>query len=145
MPSERPKVVLVTRCFPLDPDGDRILFIRRADTDNWFPGQWECPGGKLEEGQDVSHALEEEVFQETGLLVTPVSRVATVESFIITRGPYVGLPYVCLFGVGKVTGGTVRLSSEHSAHQWVTYQEALDLELRSEVRKAFIVLRNHFE
>ena len=32
-------------------------------------GDWEFPGGQVEEGETIPHALEREVFEETGIVV----------------------------------------------------------------------------
>lgn len=101
---------------------------------------WEFPGGKLDIGQDLSHALEREVMEETGLLVEPESKLSFADSFVIGDGPYIGLPYVVLFGTAKVLGGKLRLSKEHQAYVWEEYNTALDYDLTPESRKALIVL-----
>ena len=63
---ERPRVVLVNRCFVRD--GEKLLIIQRAKLDSMNAEKWEVPGGKLDEGQDLSHAQEREVMEETGFL-----------------------------------------------------------------------------
>lgn len=141
---ERPRILLVNRCIVLNGEG-KILLIRRSQDDSWAPGMWEFPGGKLDQGQDVSHALEREVLEETGLFITPADRVAFVDSGIVTTaGRYYGMTYIALIGVGKLEGGKLQLSSEHDAHQWLTPDEALELgpsKLKDESYKALVVLR----
>lgn len=133
---ERPQVVLVNRCMVYNDKGE-ILLIRRSEKDRNYPGLWEFPGGKLEEGQDVSHALEKEVLEETGLFVLPTSRVAYVESEPARF--YEGI-FIALIGIGKLIGGKLQLSEEHDAYKWVKPDEAYDLPLKPEVRKALAAL-----
>ena len=38
-------------------------------------GDWEFPGGRVEEGETIPHALEREVFEETGITVRVESLV----------------------------------------------------------------------
>ena len=135
----RPRIVLVNRCIILDKK-NRILLIRRSKNNYHSPGMWEFPGGKLDEGQDLSTALEREVLEETGLLIIPMTRIAYTESSIIPRGKYKGLPYVVLIGVGKLLGGKIKLSEEHDDFKWVTEKEAHNMELKDEIKKALIVL-----
>ena len=137
--SSRPRVLLVNRCIVLN-DNNKILLIRRAKGDRWASGFWEFPGGKLDEGQDISHALEREVIEETGLLVIPSSRIAFVDSMIIASGPYQGMPYVVIVGIGKCVGGDLTLSSEHDAYRWVTVTQALSLKTKEEVKKSLVAL-----
>lgn len=135
---ERPRVILVIRSIIMR--GNRFLLIRRDITDEYAPGFWEVPGGKLDEGQDVRHAEEREVLEETGLVIVPSSPCAFVESYILSRGKYIGLPYVVLIGVSKYFAGDVKLSDEHDAWRWVTKEEALALPLKDDIRKAITVL-----
>ncbi len=136
----RPRILFVNRSFVLNRQ-KKILFIQRSDDDRFEAGKWEIPGGKLEPGQDISHALEREVFEETGLLVRAVSRTAYYESFIITQGPYLGLPYVLLVGISQLESGTVKLSEEHQAFRWLGIKEVEKIDLRDEVRRALLVLK----
>lgn len=47
------------------PDG-RMLFMRRADTADSFPGTWCFPGGRMEAGEDEYEAACREMLEETG-------------------------------------------------------------------------------
>ncbi len=136
----RPRILFVNRSFVLNKQ-KKILFIQRSAGDRFEAGKWEIPGGKLEPGQDIAHALEREVFEETGLLVTPTSRVAYYEGFIVTQGPYIGLPYVLLVGISRLDSGVVKLSEEHQRFKWLSFSEAGKIEVRGEVRRAMLVLK----
>jgi 8-oxo-dGTP pyrophosphatase MutT (NUDIX family) len=138
--NQRPRIVLVNRCFVLHNDG-RILVIRRSDSDTNYAGKWEVPGGKVDVGQDLTHAQEREVMEETGLYVEPVERLMVADSYVIGTGPYKGLPYVVLFSICNAVGGALALSEEHTDSAWVTYSELLSYDLTPEVRKAAIVLQ----
>jgi len=100
----------------------------------------EFSGGKLDEGQDLSTALEREVLEETGLFVLPKERMSYTESSIIPKGLYRGLPYVVIIGIGNLIGGKLSLSEEHSDYKWVTIKDAYKMPLKDEIRKALIVL-----
>ncbi|MEA5671162.1 8-oxo-dGTP diphosphatase MutT, partial [Pseudomonas sp. MH2] len=47
----------------------RILIARRADTQHQG-GLWECPGGKVEQGEGVEAALARELHEELGIVVS---------------------------------------------------------------------------
>jgi 8-oxo-dGTP pyrophosphatase MutT (NUDIX family) len=106
---KRPRVVLVNRCFVKNATG-RLLVIRRSPDDQNNAGKWEVPGGKLDEGQDLVHAQEREVLEETGLLVRPTRPLVFVDSFVLGTGKYKGLPYVVLFSITEVIGGKAKIS-----------------------------------
>jgi 8-oxo-dGTP diphosphatase len=59
----------------------RILLQRRSDT-----GTWGVPGGALDPGEQPAQACVREVYEETGLVVRPLSVVA-VETHPITTYP----------------------------------------------------------
>ena len=141
---QRPRVVLVNRCFVINNRGE-ILIIRRREADIINPGLWEVPGGKLDEGQDLTRALEREVMEETGLLIEPTHRLVYADSQVLGPGKYSGMPYMALFSVGRVVGGELKLSEEHTEVRWARPHESLGLDLTPETRKALIVLAEHLE
>jgi 8-oxo-dGTP diphosphatase len=138
--AQRPQVVLTNRSIVLNHKG-QILLIQRAQNDSWKANYWELPGGKLDEGQDISHALEREAFEETGLLINPISRTAFFESSLITSGKYTGMPYIVIIGISLLDLGSVKLSEEHQNFVWVPIKETLDYDLTEETKKALVVLK----
>lgn len=50
-------------------DGE-ILLLQRSYQDDFMPGKWWLPGGKIEEGEDPLLAAERELFEETGIDMT---------------------------------------------------------------------------
>lgn len=130
----RPQIVLVNRC--IIKNDDALLLIQRSANDNHNPGLWEFPGGKLDGGQDLASALGREVLEETGLTVEATSPLVYADSYIITTGKYTGLPYVVLFGIGRIVSGEVQLSDEHDDYAWATYDAALTRNMTRESEKA---------
>lgn len=140
----RPRTIIVSRCFIIR-DG-KLLAIQRATTDQHNPSLWEVPGGKLDEGQSLDHALEREAIEETGFLVRPIDTTAHFESKVLGKNSiYCGMPYVALFSLCTIVGGTLKLSNEHKAFKWCTYDELMELNLTPETRKASIVLENNLK
>lgn len=107
-----PKVLIVNRCIVIGKN-NKILLIKRSIKDKFDPGKWEFPGGKLEQGQDTTHALEREVLEEVGAVVVPVTHIAYTYSEINTSGKYKGYTYVLIVGIAKHVGGNITLSKEH--------------------------------
>lgn len=135
---DRPRVVLVNRC--LIKKKNAILLVQRTSNDSWDPGKWELPGGKIDTGQDLANALEREILEETGLFVKATDSTTFTESYVISTGKYAGLPYVVIVYKGKIIGGEVKLSHEHSDFCWCTKKDALDKDLSVETRKAILAL-----
>ena len=138
---QRPRVLLVHRAVIFNKNGE-VLLIKRSESDNYNPGLWEFPGGKLDERQDLRDALDREVAEETGLTVEIKTPIAYVGSKIVSDGgPYDGLPYVVIIGTAKLTSGDVRLSEEHAYYKWINPSDIpVNLTLTSEVRTALSVI-----
>ncbi len=132
---KRPRILLVNRGVIENKKGE-ILLIRRSPKDPHDPGLWEFPGGKLDQGQDMSGALEREVLEETGLYIKAVEPLCFVESRISSVPGYEGSPYVVIITKAKFIGGKLKLSEEHSDFKWVKPSKALKLNTTVETKKA---------
>jgi len=91
----------------------KALIIKRSDYEPFGAGQYECPGGRLEFGEELEKALQREIMEETGLIVT-VERLLYATSFV--KNAYrqvVVLTWLCKTQSDKVT-----LSSEHTEYIW---------------------------
>lgn len=76
-------------------------------------GLWTIPGGRVEPGESDAAAVTREVFEETGLIVTPGPFVG-----YIRIAPYDVYDYAC-----TVTGGTLRPGDDASDARWVSYTD----------------------
>jgi 8-oxo-dGTP diphosphatase len=111
--------MLVAACALVDPDR-RVLIAQRPEG-KMFPGLWEFPGGKLEEGETPEQALIRELDEELGIstrsaCLAPLAFVShTYESFHLL------MPlYVC-----RKWEGTPQ-PREHVALKWVRPQALRD-------------------
>lgn len=107
-------------------DGDKILVTRRSKENDYMPGYWDFPGGKLEAGETPIVGLHREVKEETGLEV----QVGATD-YIFTN--LEGLPesqYFLLVFECKYTGGDIILDPrEHDDFKWVTMEELSEIKL----------------
>lgn len=143
-----PRIMLVNRCFVVF--NHKLLLIKRSTLNTHNQGLWEAPGGKLDEGQDISSALEREVFEETKLIINPVNRISYYESQILTpaqtKNPdYIGLTYVAIFGIGKAESNKVRLSDEHDDLVWTDYKKIFTYKLTPETEKATVAMEKQLK
>ncbi len=143
---QRPRMVFVQRTAIFEADG-RVLLLRRSSNNRHAPHFWEVPGGKVDEGEDLTRSLGRELREETGGLIVAVTHpLVCVYSEIITTGPYKGLPYVVLIGAGQLCGGRLVLSGEHDDYKWVKLDEALKFPLKPEVQMALNIFHSpHFQ
>lgn len=79
------KILIANRCIVLNKQG-KILLLQRSSKDTFDPGKWEFPGGKLEQGQDTTHALEREVLEEAGIMVVPLTHISYTHSEVTASG-----------------------------------------------------------
>jgi 8-oxo-dGTP diphosphatase len=81
-------------------------------------GDWEFPGGQVEEGETLMQALEREVFEETGIKVIPKSLIGVYSN---TKKPSIlMLDFAC-----EYVSGEPKTSAESLLVEWVAKDEAL--------------------
>ena len=82
-------------------------------------GDWEFPGGQVEESETIPYALEREVLEETGIVVRLKSLVGIYSN---TRRPsIVNLDFIC-----EYISGEPQTSAESSLVEWVDREEVLN-------------------
>ena len=92
-------------------------------------GYWSLPGGILEVGETLDHAIRREVLEETGLVIEPVVVVEIFERIMRdaagrTEYHYVLVDYVC-----RVTGGQLGAADDASRAEWFDREELAGLKL----------------
>jgi 8-oxo-dGTP diphosphatase len=120
--------------------GDRVLLVRRAKAPR--AGEWSIPGGAVELGETTFEAGRREVREETGLDVTPVRLLTTVDAIQRDAQGRVAFHYVLIDLLATVGDGQEAVAMDDiDAVQWATLDEALSLlpwqATRDLVRMAF--------
>lgn len=135
------KVVVGAAIFRHEADGTpKLLLLKRADHETYFPGVFEIPGGKVDaDDPGIKHAVIREVLEETGLSVTGF--VAEVAPMLYTTEKKVGGEVIAkraiqLNYVVACSEGEVKLSSgEHSGAVWVIEGGLDGLNVTDEMRE----------
>lgn len=116
------KSLVVAKAAVFDKD-NKVLLLRRSETDPRRPLQWDLTGGWVDEGEDFVSAVVREIEEETGLVVPKEELHLTYTSTAMRdKGN------VCwLFFVAKTDRTHVKISYEHSEFQWVELKQAIDM------------------
>lgn len=95
-------------------DKGEVLALRRSQTDERRPGQWDFPGGWVDAGEDILTAVKREAIEEAGIeLVDPKLAFAFSE---MTTGHGSG---TWLLYIARISGDPkITLSHEHDHHAW---------------------------
>ena len=91
-------------------------------------GDWEFPGGQVEEGETIPHALEREVFEETGIVVRVKSLVGIYSNTL--KPSIVNMDFICEYISGEPAS-----SAESTQVEWVDRDKALSLIKREAIYK----------
>jgi 8-oxo-dGTP diphosphatase len=106
----------------------RCLLLRRSAANKNFAGKWEWPGGKVDPGEDFANAVLRETREEAGLDIE-ITGLAGATSFDMPR---IHVVVLCL--EARLTGGTLTLSHEHDAAEWVPLADLSRWDLTEHVR-----------
>ena len=93
-------------------EAGRVLMLRRSDTSKVWPGLWDLPGGKADDGEPLDHALVREAKEETGLDIELSGFAAACEYEL----PKVRVVFVAMFA--RVTGGEFVLEPSQAEAGW---------------------------
>jgi ADP-ribose pyrophosphatase YjhB (NUDIX family) len=102
-------------------DGSRILLVERGKPP--LVGYWSLPGGLVETGERLEDALAREVFEETGLKVTPDSIATVFERIMPDESGACEYHYVLIDFYCTVIGGDLRPGDDSRRAEWFEIAE----------------------
>jgi ADP-ribose pyrophosphatase YjhB (NUDIX family) len=116
------------------------LLVRRAKAPR--AGEWSIPGGAIELGEAIFEAAKREVREETGLDITPLKLLTTVDAIHRDAQGRVAFHYVLIDLLATASDSQVPVANDDiDAVRWATLEEAAELlpwqATRDVVRLAF--------
>lgn len=101
---------------------DRVLLQQRAPKRD-YPWTWECPGGKMEEGENPVGALSRELIEEVGLLLSDGTIEAKAVYETMFRPPEVKKEFNIEFHVVEPRRGWMPQLHDGVGLGWFTWGE----------------------
>ncbi len=113
----------ITKVIVQNPKGE-ILLLRRSASDQRRPGEWDFPGGGVDEGESFIDAAVRETREEAGLAVAELVPIFMKTEYYKPRSE--SLNRILWFAkVDQQAADNVQLSFEHDLAKWVTTDQAL--------------------
>jgi 8-oxo-dGTP diphosphatase len=100
-------------------------------------GQWGVPGGLVELGEHIEHAVIRETKEETCLDVAEPSLVDVVDDVVLDEAGRVQYHFVIIDYHVKVEGGVPKAASDAGELRWVPFNEVEAYDLTSSFRWFF--------
>ena len=97
---------------------NKVLILKRANTDKINPGKWEFVGGKINFNEDLEDALKREVKEEASIDITVDDILYATNYKTNSNRNDVVIVYKC-----HSLNNNVKLSKEHSEFKWATKEE----------------------
>lgn len=115
----------------INPQG-HVLFVRdagAADHTN-TKGDWDLPGGRMEENESPFEGLVRELLEEVGVVIAPEQARVFHASLWGVGGNIVQEPIIGIFYIIPVYDQKIVLSEEHSEYLWVDPRQELPISLK---------------
>jgi 8-oxo-dGTP diphosphatase len=100
-------------------------------------GKWSIPGGLVELGESLEHAVIREVKEETCLDVENPSLIDVVDNVDLDEKSKVKYHYVIIDYLVHVKNGTVQAASDAAELRWVPFDEVEKYDLTTSFRLFF--------
>ncbi|MGH7157847.1 MAG: NUDIX hydrolase [Candidatus Saccharimonadales bacterium] len=114
------KSFVVSKVLVVNEKGE-VLALRRSQTDERRPGQWDFPGGWVDAGEDTHKAAIREAKEEAGIELKDPELVFAFSEVDSKRGNGTWLLYI----EHIFSEPTVTLSAEHDAYDWKKPEDLL--------------------
>jgi len=108
-----------------DPETKRYLLLRRSQAKDVGAGSWECPTGRVDQGESIEEGLIREVREELQVEARPRFILGTTHFYRgeeIVENELVSVLYACEID----DPGAIRTGPEHDEARWMTRAEVAE-------------------
>ncbi len=98
-------------------------------------GHWDFPKGHLEPGESAEEAMRREVREESGLTRYTVDRGFDVRLRYVVRERGRAFRKVAMYALARWRAGRARISREHTALRWVSWEHGRGLLVHAGARR----------
>lgn len=109
---------------------NKILLLKRPETDDLFPGKWCLPGGHRQDDETIRQSAERECQEESGIEIDGVSH--KLFNWVYPDG-FKTTFFWAKQGADWYDQQDVKLSDEHVDYKWVTSKEAFSMDLSGDL------------
>ncbi len=112
---------------------EKLLLLKRREDDDFLPGYWEVPGGKIEEHESIEEGVVRETREEAGIEVS-ISKAFGYFEYVSGNGKKtVNLNFLCQ----TTTDTTANVESgEMERAEWVSEAELLNYKMSESMHAA---------
>ena len=125
------KAYTVAKALVVNEHGE-LLLLRRSLSDTRRPGQWDMPGGGVDEGEDLIQAAIRETQEEAGITLKQPKTIYATSKI----RPFGGVTWIFVHEALSSTPEVI-LSDEHDAFQWLKLQDVIG-ELEYDLHKEML-------
>ncbi len=105
-------------------ENNELLMLTRSDSDLIRPGEYDFPGGGVDEGESIGGAMIREIAEEIGMTLTSEA----LRLMYTATDYYDNKSRVRFLYVGRIPAASVIvLSHEHKASEWMPFPKVLDV------------------
>jgi ADP-ribose pyrophosphatase YjhB (NUDIX family) len=108
-------------------------------------GKWSIPGGLVELGENTEQTVIREVKEETGLDLEKPEQIDVVDSITEDENGKIKYHFVIIDYFVKLTGGTLKASSDAEELKWVQFELVETYDLTNSFRAFFQRNRQRIE
>lgn len=106
----------------------QVLMLRRSIKDHFLPGYLELPGGKVQLGETMEHALKRKLQLEANIAIEMPQYYMSLAQ-IASDGPYVRVVFEVAYNSDNAT---LKLSGVHDEYLWVNSSQTFNEKLTSD-------------